>query len=63
MSEAIKLANNAALEIEGLLAEMLEGDWPDNKILLGTLGTDNSDEEIQVQLLITRDPKTFMDEQ
>jgi len=60
MSEAIKVAAEAPQYIESLLTEMLEGDHPDNEVLLGTLlsGKDT----IQVQLKITRNPADFMDE-
>jgi len=60
MSEAIKMAAQAPSYIETLLVEMLEGNYPDNEVLLGTLlsGKDS----IQVQLKITRNPDDFMDE-
>ena len=49
--DAVDVAARAKQEIEDLLAEMFEGQWPDNKILLGTLTGENSSEQIQVQLL------------
>ncbi len=60
MSEAQKVAAEASDYIETLLVEMLEGDHPDNEVLLGTLLSD--DESIQVQLKITRNPTDFLDE-
>ena len=58
MSDAIEIAKQAPLEIERLLTEMFEGDHPDNAIVLGVLGN----QEIQVQLIVTRDKSAFMDE-
>lgn len=63
MGDAVDVAERAKQEIEDLLAEMFEGQWPDNKILLGTLTGENSSEQIQVQLLLTRNHNSFMDEQ
>ena len=60
MSEALKVAAEAPGYIETLLVEMLEGDYPDNEVLLGTLLSGN--ESIQIQLKITRKPEDFMDE-
>lgn len=60
MSEALKIAAEAPDYIETLLVEMLEGDHPDNEVLLGTLLS--GDESIQVQLKITRNPNDFLDE-
>ncbi len=60
MSEALRVAAEAPGYIETLLVEMLEGDYPDNEVLLGTLLSGN--ESIQIQLKITRKPEDFMDE-
>ncbi|MEZ8881831.1 hypothetical protein AB6E09_22960 [Vibrio lentus] len=60
MSEALKVAAEAPDYIETLLVEMLEGDYPDNEVLLGTLLS--GDESIQIQLKITRKPEDFLDE-
>ncbi|MEZ8296508.1 hypothetical protein AB6D11_22065 [Vibrio splendidus] len=60
MSEAQKVAAEAPDYIETLLIEMLEGDHPDNEVLLGALLS--GDSTIQVQLKITRNPKDFLDE-
>lgn len=60
MSEALKMAAEAPDYIETLLVEMLEGDHPDNEVLLGTLLS--GDESIQIQLKITRNPEDFLDE-
>ncbi|MBJ2147564.1 hypothetical protein JC606_14405 [Vibrio sp. IB15] len=60
MSEAQKIAAEAPDYIETLLVEMLEGEHPDNEVLLGTLLC--VDESIQVQLKITRNPADFLDE-
>lgn len=58
MSDAVKIANKAPLIVEGLLTEMFAGDHPDNSIVLGVLG----DQEIQIQLIVTRDKSAFIDE-
>ncbi|PMN08332.1 hypothetical protein BCT39_14410 [Vibrio lentus] len=60
MSEALKMAAEASDYIETLIIEMLQGDHPDNEVLLGTLLS--GDESIQVQLKITRNPADFLDE-
>ena len=60
MSEALKMAAEAPDYIETLIIEMLQGDHPDNEVLLGTLLS--GDESIQVQLKITRIPTDFLDE-
>ncbi|MFS1980806.1 hypothetical protein BCU36_017215 [Vibrio lentus] len=60
MSEALKMAAEAPDYIETLIIEMLQGDHPDNEVLLGTLLS--GDESIQVQLKITRNPVDFLDE-
>lgn len=60
MSEALKVAAEAPDYIETLLIEMLQGDYPDNEVLLGTLLS--GDESIQIQLKITRKPEDFLDE-
>ena len=60
MSEALKMAAEAPDYIETLIIEMLQGDYPDNEVLLGTLLS--GDESIQVQLKITRNPTDFLDE-
>ncbi|MEZ9216502.1 MULTISPECIES: hypothetical protein [Vibrio] len=60
MSEALKVAAEAPDYIETLLVEMLQGDYPDNEVLLGTLLS--GDESIQIQLKITRKPEDFLDE-
>ena len=60
MSEALKIAAEAPDYIETLLVEMLEGNHPDNEVLLGALLSGN--ESIQIQLKITRKPEDFMDE-
>ncbi|PMN30011.1 hypothetical protein BCT35_20655 [Vibrio lentus] len=60
MSEALRIAAEAPDYIETLIIEMLQGDHPDNEVLLGTLLS--GDESIQVQLKITRNPADFLDE-
>ncbi|MEZ8695023.1 hypothetical protein AB6D15_22560 [Vibrio splendidus] len=60
MSEALRMAAEAPDYIETLIIEMLQGDHPDNEVLLGTLLS--GDESIQVQLKITRNPTDFLDE-
>lgn len=58
MSDARKAAQEAPEIIEGLLVEMFEGGYPDNKVVLGTLG----ENEIQIHLVVTRDKSQFLDE-
>ena len=60
MSEALKMAAEAPDYIETLIIEMLQGDHPDNEVLLGTLLS--GDESIQIQLKTTRNPADFLDE-
>ena len=60
MSEAQKIAAEAPDYIQTLLVEMFEGNYPDNEVLLGTLLSGK--DKIQVQLKITRNPDSFMDE-
>lgn len=60
MSEAKNIAGEAVDYIETIIADMLEGNHPDNKVLLGEL-LDGST-EIQVQLLVTVNKKQFIDE-
>lgn len=60
MSEALRMVAEAPDYIETLIIEMLQGDHPDNEVLLGTLLS--GDESIQVQLKITRNPADFLDE-
>lgn len=60
MSEAKELASAASDYIENLIAEMLDGDHPDNEVSLGRLlcGKD----EIQVRLAVTRKRSDFIDD-
>ena len=60
MSEALKIAAEAPGYIETFLVEMLEGEHPDNEVLLGTLLC--GDESIQDLLKITRNTADFLDE-
>jgi hypothetical protein len=60
MSEAKKIENEAPDYIETIIADMLKGNHPDNKVLLGELLDGNT--EIQVQLLVTTNKKQFIDE-
>lgn len=60
MSEAKIIAGEAVEYIETLIADMLEGSHPDNKVLLGELLDGIT--EIQVQLLVTTNKKQFIDE-
>lgn len=59
MSGAKEVAEKAIFEIEPLIADMLEGNHPDNEISLGRLLCGN--EEIQVQLKVTRSRSDFLD--
>ncbi|MFA0604926.1 hypothetical protein [Vibrio amylolyticus] len=60
MSNAKKVADEASCYIETLLAEMFEGNYPNNEVLLGILSSGS--DTIQVQLKITRNAAEFMDE-
>lgn len=60
MNEPKLIASEAADYVETLIAEMLEGDYPDNQVLLGTVLDGGT--EIQIQLHVTRNAVQFMDE-
>jgi len=60
MSELKKMASDAAEQVEILVADMLEGDYPDNEVLLGDGLC--GDKAIQVQLYVTQDNKRFVDD-
>lgn len=60
MSGAIEVAERAPEVILELLADMFDGDYANNEVLLGVLKSGN--DIIQVQLKITRAPTEFMDE-
>ena len=61
MSELLEICENTAEQAKQLLIEMMEGNWPDNKLLLGSLQDGGT--PIQVQLLITKNQNDFLDEQ
>ena len=61
MSDAIELTQNASEHVECLLAEMFEGNHDNNHMLLGSLNS--GDDQIQVQLIVTRNTEEFLDEQ
>jgi hypothetical protein len=61
MSEIFEICKNTADQANELLIEMLEGNWPDNKLLSGSVQDGNT--AIQVQLLITKNSADFLDEQ
>lgn len=60
MSDAIQIAKEAPLYVEDLIAEMMREKVADNRALLGTVL--NGDEEIQIQLVVTRNQENMMDE-
>lgn len=60
MSDAVTITGAASDHIESLIADMLAANAADNSILLGTVISGN--DEIQIQLVVTRDPAKFMDE-
>lgn len=60
MSGAREVAVKAVDRIEALIAEMLDGDYANNETLLGTILC--GDEEIQVQLKVTRAECEFLDD-
>jgi hypothetical protein len=59
-SEATELASKAGEWVDQLIEEMLEGDHPDNSILLGKVSSGSDD--IQIQLIVTRNQFDFLDE-
>lgn len=60
MSDAIQITKEAPLYIEDLIAEMMREKIADNRVLLGTVLA--GDEEIQIQLVVTRNTENMMDE-
>lgn len=60
VSAAFEIVESAPNVIDNLLAEMLEGDHPDNSILLGTAFSGGI--EIQIQLMVTKDIRQFIDD-
>jgi len=60
LSAAREIAEEAPTHIESLIADMLEGDHQDNVVLLGTVF--DGQKEIQIQLLVTQNPRDFMDD-
>lgn len=58
MSGAREVAEKAVFEIEPLIAEMLDHGYINNDVSLGRLLL--SDGEIQVQLVVTRNPDEFL---
>ncbi|GEK11885.1 hypothetical protein [Pseudoalteromonas peptidolytica] len=59
MSGAREVAAYAVDNIEELVSDMLTGDYADNEVSLGVLLC--GQEEIQVQLKITRNPQDFIE--
>ena len=59
MSGAMEIAQLAVDNINTLIAEMLEGDHPDNEVSLGRVLLEGK--EIQIQLKITRVHADFLD--
>lgn len=57
-----EIEENAVGWVEKLIAEMLEGEHDDNRIILGELSTQSGSEIIQVQLVVTRNESDFIDE-
>ena len=60
MSDAIQITKEAPLYIEDLIAEMMREKIADNRVLLGAVLA--GDEEIQIQLVVTRNTENMMDE-
>ena len=61
MSEAIQLAATATEHIDDLITEMFAGSHDNDHMLLGTL--QSGSEQVQVQLIVTRNTEEFLDEQ
>ncbi len=59
MSGAKEIASKATDNIEMLLRDMFSGDYANNEIALGVLL--DGQEEIQVQLKVTRSPGEFIE--
>jgi hypothetical protein len=59
MSGAMEIAQLAVDNINTLIAEMLEGDYPDNEVSLGRVILEGK--EIQIQLKITKVHADFLD--
>jgi hypothetical protein len=62
MSDAKEAAEKAVDWVEQLIAEMIDGDHQDNKIVLGELTNQSGSEELQIQLVVTRNKEDFIDE-
>lgn len=60
MSDLRDIAKEAVYEVEDLVTDLFKQKCSDSQILLGTVG--EGMERIQVQLLVTRNPKNYMDE-
>lgn len=60
MSDAIELANTAGEYVEDLIADVLEG-RNNSRMLLGTV--ESGRQEIQIQLVVTKNHNEFLDEQ
>lgn len=61
MSDSVEISQTATEHIEALISEMYAGKHDNNHMLLGTLHS--GDEPLQIQLLVTRNPEEFLDEQ
>ena len=60
MSEAVNVAAEAVECVDTLIIDMLEGEHPNNYVLLGTLQMQHID--IQIQLHVMQDESKFIDE-
>lgn len=60
MSDAVQIVKEAPMYVEDLITEMMREKIADNRVLLGTVL--NDDEEIQIQLVVTRNQENMMDE-
>ena len=60
MSESQKIAAKASEYIDSMIEEILEGDYPDNHLLLGSVIS--GDKVMQIQLVVAAIPELFMDE-
>jgi hypothetical protein len=60
MSDAVEIVKDAPLYIEDLIADMIREGVTENRVLLGSVLSGN--DEIQIQLFVTRNQETMMDE-
>ena len=61
MSDAQIIAASGAEHVNEMITEMFAGDHDNDHMLLGTL--QSGSEQVQVQLIVTRNTEEFLDEQ